>query len=787
MSKAQYSNSLKEHTVEAEEKYHPAIDHTFVIVFQTNITGQLTYLSPEWTEITGYTEAESIGTFITNYIHPCERDHYQQYWMAVMERQTGLQQEVRWITNNSGFQWMEIYQWALRNCSGAVVGSVGTLNISSRTIEDALEDSECRYRRYRQMFFDNPAVWLVVDPETGRITDANAAAAEFYGYSVGELKSMAIFEINMLPVDKVKMCMDSARNCYDKPFMFRHRLKSGEIREVEVYSGPFETGDRTLLSSMVIDITAKRRAEAELQISRDRLSIVIEGTQAGMWEWDIIKKKVYCDERLQAILGYERHDKCFTVEEWEYCCHQNDLAFIKERFEACLAGRAETLEVEYRFLHKDGSYHWALANGKVVFDREGWPAKFVGLTVDITAKKKVEELQRQNELILRDFAQVVSDVSFIIDEDGRCIDVFGDPAEICPQSHCSLRELTIFEVMPREQADELMAEIRRVMANKVIRCLDYTVDLAKGRRNMRRRTAPMSYTVNGRKTVAVAFQDITDQERARRILQTTYERRRRSDFINDLMNLAQPLDQQALTYCRNLGLDFSLPLFSCVIACSIGAEGDDANMEPLAKDEIFDVLDEMPGCVAWTYHGKIGVFCQASEYLTAGKTGGLQLAGDIRENIRATHGDLTVAVGISRVYRGADGLRKSACEAWETILATQCGAITCDGIFHYDDLGILQLLVAVGGEQQAYEFVQRMIGKLIKYDREKGTDYLTTLEVMLKTPTLKEAAQALFLHYNTAVYRKRRIEKLLGKSINSFETKMAMAAAIKLYRLKSTQ
>ncbi|HWR37956.1 MAG TPA: PAS domain S-box protein [Patescibacteria group bacterium] len=790
MGKARYINFLKKQAAAAEEKYHMVVEHTRVIVFQTSITGQLTYLNPAWTAMTGFTEAEALGTSFADYIHPDERGCYQRYRAMVQEQQTTeLRQEIRWVTKNIGFRWVEICQWALKDRHGAVVGSMGTLlDISARRItEDALMDSERRYRRYRQMFFENPAVCLVVDPGTGRITDVNAAAARFYGYSLEELKTMDIFAINMLAVDQVKACMDSVYHFCDKPFTFRHRLKSGEIRDVEVYSGPFESGEKILIFSMVIDITEKLRAEAELQTSRDRLSIVIEGTAAGLWEWDLINRNVYRDGRLQAIFGYENQDKCFPAEEWANYCHPDDFAFVQQRMEDCITGRAKTLNVEYRFRHQDGSYRWAWGSGKAVFDSAGRPVRFVGLTVDITAKKKVEELKKEHEMILRDFAQVVSDVSFIIDEDGRYIDVFGDPAEFLPLPCASLQGLTVYEVMPRGQADGLMAEIRLAMADKTIRCLDYTVDLAKGKRNMRRRAAPMSYTVNGRRTVAVAFQDVTDQERARRMLQNAYEMRRRSDFINDLINLVRPLDQQALAHCRNLGLDFSLPLFSCVIACSVGEETDETNKEQRAQDDIIDLLNNITGIVSWRYHGKIGVFCQTAEYSDAGKQGGLRLAGNIREHIRAAHHDLTVAVGVSRVFQGIDGLRKGACEAWEAVLAVQCGAIVGEGIFHYEDLGILQLLVEVGGRERADEFVQGMIGKLIDYDHEKGTDYLTTLEVMLKTSSLKETAQMLFLHHNTAVYRKRRIEKLLGRSINGFETKMAMAAAIKLYRLNSTK
>lgn len=780
---------LRDRLAAVEEKYHLVVDQARVIVFQTDAAGQITSMNRAWTEITGFTEEDSLETAFSNYIHPDDRGCYQRYWSAVMRQQTDFRQEVRWITKNTGFRWMEVCQWGLRDAAGTVVGSMGIMNDVSdrRMTEDALEDSERRYRRYRQMFIDNPAVWLVVDPETGRIIDANAAAAKFYGYSMEELKTMAIFEINMLPVEEVRARMKSASNIHGKPFLFHHRLKSGETQEVEVYSGPFETGERTLLSSMVIDITAKRQAEAELQQSRDHLAMVIEGTQAGLWEWDIVNEKVYRDGRLQAICGYEAQDREYSLEEWAGNCHPDDLGRIKEKMAECTPGGAQTLDVEFRFRHKDGSYRWVRATGKSIFDQTGQPVRCMGSTVDINDRKRMEERQKENEFILRDFVRAVSEVSFIIDEDGRYLEVFGDAAEILPLPQGHLLGSTVFDVMPREQADELLTEIRLAMEEKVVQGVDYTVEMARGRRNIRRRVAPMSYTVDGKRTVAVVIQDITDQERARRVLETAYEMRRRSELINDLMNSARPLDESMLAYCRNLGLNFSRPVFSCMIACSAGNGPEAASREQRAKEEIIEMLDDIPESTVWTYRGRVGVFCQAMEYAAAGKPGGLRLAGRLRERVRDMGDDLVVAIGVSRAHTGPEALRKSAREARETVSASQCRATDGAGIFHYDDLGILQLLVDYGSRERAEDFIQGTIGRLIDYDRKNGTDYLTTLEVMLQSSSLKETANALFLHHNTAVYRKQRIEKLLGLSISSFEARLSLAAAIKLYRLKSTK
>ena len=117
--------------------------------------------------------------------------------------------------------------------------------------------------RYRQMFEGNLAVKLLIDPETGRIIDANTSAARFYGYERETLLKMHIFDINALPPDEVRAAMRRVARTEQVRFQFRHRLASGAIRDVEVFSSPLDVGDKELLYSIITDITERKQIEAE--------------------------------------------------------------------------------------------------------------------------------------------------------------------------------------------------------------------------------------------------------------------------------------------------------------------------------------------------------------------------------------------------------------------------------------------------------------------------------------------------------------------------------------------
>jgi PAS domain S-box-containing protein len=111
--------------------------------------------------------------------------------------------------------------------------------------------------RYRSVFQTSLAVMLLVDPESGRIVDANPAACAFYGYPREDCRSLSLDQISVLDGDDLRARLAEAAALRQNRFEFRHRLSSGELKDVEVYSGPVRVEGRLLLHSIVHDITER--------------------------------------------------------------------------------------------------------------------------------------------------------------------------------------------------------------------------------------------------------------------------------------------------------------------------------------------------------------------------------------------------------------------------------------------------------------------------------------------------------------------------------------------------
>lgn len=159
---------------------------------------------------------------------------------------------------------------SLRNGKGDIVaGMIISQDITAhRQIEKALRESE---ERHRAMFEHNRAIKLLIDPATGTIIDANLAASEFYGYPLDTLRRMKITDLNVLSPEEVQAEMQRARTEQRLYFLFRHRLASGDVRDVEVYSGPIDIGGKQLLFSIIHDVTARKQVEEQLQRTNEWL------------------------------------------------------------------------------------------------------------------------------------------------------------------------------------------------------------------------------------------------------------------------------------------------------------------------------------------------------------------------------------------------------------------------------------------------------------------------------------------------------------------------------------
>ncbi|MEO6258926.1 MAG: EAL domain-containing protein [Thermoanaerobaculia bacterium] len=252
--------------------------------------------------------------------------------------------------------------------------------IEQKRREDSLRQSE---GRYRQMFENNRAVQMVIDPADGSIIDANIAASEFYGWTSEQLRSMSINDINILNADEISEKMANAAKQKQSYFLFRHRLASGDVRDVEVHSGPIESRGRTLLYSIVHDVTERKIAEKALLRSEQKYRDIVNFASVGIYQSTLDGRLLTANPTLARILGFDSVDELLQKNIGrDIYLHQHE----REALISKHVPRGSASEVELLWKKKDGTPIWVQLNAHSL-DSGGEALMFEGFVYDITDRK----------------------------------------------------------------------------------------------------------------------------------------------------------------------------------------------------------------------------------------------------------------------------------------------------------------------------------------------------------------------------------------------------------------
>jgi PAS domain S-box-containing protein len=120
--------AAEEAVQESEQRYRSVVDSVKEVIFQTDVTGVWTFLNPAWTKVTGFAVEESLGTSFLDYVHPGDRQHNLELFHPLIERQKEFcRHEIRYLTKQGGFRWVEAFARLILNTEGAVIGTSGTL------------------------------------------------------------------------------------------------------------------------------------------------------------------------------------------------------------------------------------------------------------------------------------------------------------------------------------------------------------------------------------------------------------------------------------------------------------------------------------------------------------------------------------------------------------------------------------------------------------------------------------------------------------------------------------
>ncbi|HEY9610196.1 ATP-binding protein [Allocoleopsis sp.] len=156
-----------------------------------------------------------------------------------------------------------------------------------------------------------------------------------------------------------------------------------------------ETISRSVRNAVRLYRAQKEAASAQerLRESEERYRLVLEGSNDGIWDWDLMTHAIYCNDRLYEITGLSADEADVSYDLVCQLLHPADRMRISQAVAAHLEDNVE-LDVEFRLLHRSGEYRYCMARGKAWRDAQGRPFRMSGVISDITERKRAEESLR---------------------------------------------------------------------------------------------------------------------------------------------------------------------------------------------------------------------------------------------------------------------------------------------------------------------------------------------------------------------------------------------------------
>lgn len=178
-------------------------------------------------------------------------------------------------------------------------------------------------------------------------------------------------------------------------------LNSAKVTEPFAYMiKPFE--ERELHSHIEISLY-KHNIEKRLRESEERYFLATQGANDGLWDWNLIQKKIYFSPRWKSMLGYSDRQIGNSPEYWFDRIHPADKEQVERLIAQHLKGQNRHFESEYRILDSRGEYQWVLCRGLARLDQNGKAFRFAGSQTDITDRKVYNPVTGMpNQVLFRD-------------------------------------------------------------------------------------------------------------------------------------------------------------------------------------------------------------------------------------------------------------------------------------------------------------------------------------------------------------------------------------------------
>ena len=284
---------------------------------------------------------------------------------------------------------------------------------AQRRLQDEIEErhalaerEQATLRRYRDLYQSMHEAYAAVDMR-GRITEFNDAYLRLTGYSADEITGLSFLDLTpprWHAMEREIVAHQVMTRGYSDLFEKEYRRKDGQLVAVELRSFLLRdaAGAPRGVWALVRDVSERKRAEAALRDSEERLRLGLSAAEQGIFDLDLTTGRAKVTPEYARMLGYDAAGFEETATDWAERLHPEDREPALANFNRYLAGGIAEYSAEFRLRTADGQWKWILSVGRIVQrDEHGRPLRMLGTHTDISAIKRAEQARQLSEERLR--------------------------------------------------------------------------------------------------------------------------------------------------------------------------------------------------------------------------------------------------------------------------------------------------------------------------------------------------------------------------------------------------
>ncbi len=391
------SMEAKKALAESEERYRLAVTAFHGGTYDTDLETGYAYRSPRVYQMLGVSPeaGEPTRDWWFSRIHPDDAPAFHEALHAILEgRAAELDLEFRLRHENGGWIWVWQRGLAVRDGSGRLKRTVGALlDITQRKrAEEVVRESEALKAAILEAALD----CIITITDESRIVEWNPAAERTFGYERSLALGQNMAEMIIPAECRTRHYEGMARYLATGDGPLLGKLSEVEAIRVDGSRFPAELainaislGGRAHFTAHLRDITHRKRAEAALRESEQRLRATYEHAFAGIAEINAQGYFLRVNEQFSAITGYCRDE--LLTRTFSEITHSDDRSVDEEQFRRQMAGEIEVYALEKRLVHKDGHPVWVELSASRVDNVAGRPLYGIRVVRDISERKQAED------------------------------------------------------------------------------------------------------------------------------------------------------------------------------------------------------------------------------------------------------------------------------------------------------------------------------------------------------------------------------------------------------------